>query len=107
LAAIALKLTGSAAAEAATVSADLGGEGEGQDKKIRATFFSPGRYNISTLNSEIKAKWHCWRGEIGTETWVKAVTSGFDQPKAGKILLHKNGENDALQQMLQTIPGQK
>jgi hypothetical protein len=76
-AAIASKSTGSAAVKAATVSADLGGGGEGQDKTSATTFFSPGRYNICTLNSEIKAKWHCWWGEIGMDTQVKAVTSGL------------------------------
>ncbi len=56
-----------------------GGEGgwERRDKKSETTFFNPGRYNICTLNSEMKAKWHCWRGEMGRETRVKAVTSGL------------------------------
>ncbi len=61
LVAIVLKFTASAGAEAATVSANLGGGGEGRDKKLASKFFSPGRYNICTLNSEIKTKWHCWQ----------------------------------------------
>jgi hypothetical protein len=54
----------------------LGVGGEGQDKKSATLFFKPGRYNISTLNSGMKVRWCCWLGEMGTESWDKAVTSG-------------------------------
>jgi hypothetical protein len=33
--------------------------------KIGNNIFKPGRYNICTLNSEMKAKWHCCRSEMG------------------------------------------
>ncbi len=71
LAAISLKSTGSAAA---TVSVDFG---RGRDRKSATTFFKPGKYDSCTLNSEMNAKWHCCRGELGTETRDKAVTSGL------------------------------
>ncbi len=84
-AAIASKSIGSATAKAATVSEAFGREGEGVDKKSATMFFSSGRYNICTLNTEIKAKWRCWQGEIGTETWAKAVTSGLRSVQSWKI----------------------
>jgi hypothetical protein len=62
--------TGSAAA--ATVPVSPGGEG--RDKKSATTFLRPGRYNNCILNSEMNANWLCCRGEIGTETHVKALT---------------------------------
>ncbi len=49
-----------------------------------ATVFKPGRYNICTLYSTMKAKWR-WQGEIGTETQVVC-----DQSKVGKIILRRN-----------------
>jgi hypothetical protein len=50
-----------------------------QDKKSAMTFFRPGRYNICTFNSEMKAKWRCCRGKMGAETQEKAVASPCNQ----------------------------
>jgi hypothetical protein len=65
----------------------------GIDKNSATTFFKPGRYNICTLNSEMKpdgtvdgVKW----GQKHETKWSQVV---YDQSKAGKIVLHKNGKN--------------
>ncbi len=39
--------------------------GGGGDKISATTFFKPGKYSTCTLNSEMKAKCRCCRGEIG------------------------------------------
>jgi hypothetical protein len=70
---MALKSTGPAAAMAATIHmAPVGGGGVGGTKNQQRCFS-----DIFTLNSEIKAKWRYYRGEMGAEFQDKAFTSGL------------------------------
>ncbi len=73
---MALKSTESVTVMMETVpDSSVGGVWAGQ--KIDNIIFKPGRYNICTLNSEMKAKWHCYFGEMGAETQDNAVTSNL------------------------------
>jgi hypothetical protein len=76
---MASKSTGSAAVVATIVPdrSSRGGGGVGGIKNQQRHFYKPGRYNICTLNSEMKAKWRCSRGEMGAETRDNAVLSGL------------------------------
>ncbi len=74
LAAISSKSTGSAANLAVT---DPVAVWFGRDKKSAKTFFKLGKYNSCTLNSEMKAKWCCYLGEMGDETREMAVISSL------------------------------
>jgi hypothetical protein len=103
LAAIALKLTGSTAAEVATVSADSRGGGEGLERKSATIFF----YSICTLSSEMKANWLVEGAKWGQKHVTKLSRVVCDQFKAGQVVLHKNDKNVELQLKLPTIHGQK
>jgi hypothetical protein len=73
---MALKSNECAAVMMETVPDDsVGGVWAGQ--KIGNNIFKPNRYNICTLNSEMKAKWHCCCVEMGAETQDNAVTSNL------------------------------
>jgi hypothetical protein len=57
--------------------APVGGGGVGRDKKSATTFFKPGRYNTCTLNSEMKAKWHCCYSKMGQKHETMQSRAGF------------------------------
>ncbi len=77
LVATASKSTGYTAAMAVIVLDCSGEGGGGQDKKLATAFFRPSRYNICTLNSEMKAKWRFCHGKMGVETHEKAITNSW------------------------------
>jgi hypothetical protein len=53
-------------------------------------FFKPGRYNICTLNSEMKARWAVGGVKWGQKHGTRRSQVVCDQFKVGKIVLHKN-----------------
>jgi hypothetical protein len=49
----------------------------GRDSVSATTFDVPGKYTSWFVYSEMNARWHCWRPEVGGETLLRAKIKGL------------------------------